>query len=49
MLDKNLDESEDQFQMALRNHLMHVESLMAVQNTRIRGLQDEFRRDIEVI
>lgn len=40
MLDKNLDEAEDQFQMALTNHLMHTESLMSVQDSRIRGLQD---------
>ena len=27
MLDKNLDEADDQFQIALRNHLMHIENL----------------------
>ena len=46
MLDKNLDEAEDQYQMALNNHLMHIESLTSVQDSRIRGLQDEFRRDL---
>lgn len=49
LLDKNLDEAEDQFQMALKNHLMHVESLMSVQEARIRGLQDEFRRNVEIL
>lgn len=28
MLDKNLDESEDQYQIALRNHLIHIENLL---------------------
>lgn len=49
MLDKNLDEAEDQFQMALNNHLMHIESLASVQESRMRGLQDEFRRDLEIL
>jgi hypothetical protein len=40
MLDKNLDEAEDQYQMALRNHLIHMENLMNVQEARIRGLQE---------
>lgn len=39
MLDKNLDEAEDQYQMALRNHLIHMENLTNVQDARIRGLQ----------
>ena len=49
LLDKNLDEAEDQFQMALNSHLMHIESLASVQDARIRGLQDEFRRDLEIL
>jgi len=28
MLDKNLDEAEDQYQIALRNHLIHIENLL---------------------
>lgn len=49
MLDKNLDEAEDQYQMALNNHLMHIQSLTSVQDSRIRGLQDQFRRDLEIL
>jgi hypothetical protein len=30
MLDKSLDESEDQYQMALRNHLIHLDHLIAL-------------------
>jgi len=38
MLDKNLDEAEDQFQIALRNHLIHLEKLIALQDSRMKGL-----------
>lgn len=49
MLDKNLDEAENQYQIAIRNHLIHIETLFAVQNSRIQGLQEEFRRDIGIL
>lgn len=49
MLDKNLDEAEDQFQIALRNHLIHIENLLSLQDSRIRGLQEEFYRDIQIL
>jgi hypothetical protein len=49
MLDKNLDEAEDQYQIALRNHLIHTENLMMLQNARLRGLQEEFRQDSSYI
>ncbi len=39
MLDKNLDEAENQYQIAIRNHLIHIETLLSVQDSRIRGLQ----------
>ncbi len=49
MLDKNLDEAEDQYQIALRNHLIHIENLIALQDARLRGLQEEFERDIRIL
>ncbi len=49
MLDKNLDEAEDQFQIALRNHLIHIENLLALQDSRMRGLHEEFIRDITIL
>jgi hypothetical protein len=30
MLDRDLDEAEEQYQMALRNHLIHVDDLIAL-------------------
>ncbi len=49
MLDKNLDEAENQYQIAIRNHLIHIENLLSVQDSRMRGIQEEFRRDIEIL
>jgi dynein regulatory complex subunit 2 len=49
MLDKNLDEAENQYQIAIRNHLIHIETLLSVQDARIKGLQEEFRRDIQIL
>jgi len=49
MLDKNLDEAEDQFQIALRNHLIHIENLLQLQDARMRGLSEEFNRDISIL
>ena len=49
MLDRDLDEAEEQYQMALRNHLIHVDELIELQNSRLRGLQEEFDRDGEII
>lgn len=49
MLDRDLDEAEEQYQMALRNHLIHVDELIELQNSRLRGLHEEFERDIYII
>jgi hypothetical protein len=38
MLDKNLDEANNQYQIAIRNHLIHIDTLLSVQNSRIQGL-----------
>ena len=49
MLDRDLDEAEEQYQMALRNHLIHIDDLIALQNSRLRGLHEEFERDVRII
>ena len=49
MLDRDLDEAEEQFQMALRNHLIHVDELIDLQNARLQGLHEEFERDVEIV
>lgn len=49
MLDKNIDEAEDQYQVALRNHLIHLEEMILLQNSRLRGLHEEFERDVKIV
>jgi hypothetical protein len=49
MLDKNLDEANNQYQIALRNHLIHIDTLLSVQHSRIQGLMEEFRRDVNIL
>ena len=49
MFDRDLDEAEEQYQMALRNHLVHVDELIDLQNSRLRGLNEEFIRDVAII
>ena len=35
--------------MALRNHLIHIDDLINLQNARLRGLHEEFERDVDII
>jgi len=49
MLDRDLDEAEEQYQMALRNHLIHIDDLITLQESRMRGLNEEFERDVRIL
>eukprot|EP00828_Plagiopyla_frontata_P038728 TRINITY_DN50839_c0_g1_i1.p2 TRINITY_DN50839_c0_g1~~TRINITY_DN50839_c0_g1_i1.p2 ORF type:complete len:143 (+),score=30.61 TRINITY_DN50839_c0_g1_i1:179-607(+) len=49
MLDKNLEESEEQYQIILRNHLIHLSHLRNLQNNRIMGLSEEFENDVKIL
>jgi len=35
--------------MALRNHLIHIDDLIALQESRMRGLHEEFERDVRIL
>ncbi len=35
--------------MALRNHLIHVDELISLYHSRLRGLHEEFERDLTII
>ncbi len=48
-MDRDLDEADEQYQMALRNHLMHVDQLIAIQESRMQGLHEEFERDLKIL
>jgi len=49
MLDKNLDEADEQYQIALRNHLIHVDELIALQDSRLASMETEFERDVKIL
>ena len=44
-----MDEAEEQYQMALRNHLIHVDQLLEIQEARLQGLEQEFNRDLSIL
>jgi len=46
MLDRDLEEAEEQFQMALRSHLLNVDQLIDLQDSRLLGLEKEFENDL---
>ncbi|KAG7380503.1 Dynein regulatory complex subunit 2 [Phytophthora pseudosyringae] len=46
MLDRDLEEAEEQFQMALRAHLLNVDELIDLQDERLLGLEKEFESDL---
>uniref|UniRef100_K3X0D8 Dynein regulatory complex subunit 2 n=1 Tax=Globisporangium ultimum (strain ATCC 200006 / CBS 805.95 / DAOM BR144) TaxID=431595 RepID=K3X0D8_GLOUD len=46
MLDRDLEEAEEQFQMALRSHLLNVDQLIDLQDERLLVLEKEFEHDL---
>ena len=49
MLDRDLEEADEQYQMALRNHKIRIDQLIDIQNARLRGLHEEFERDLLIL
>jgi len=49
MLDRDLEEADEQYQMALRNHKIRIDQLIDIQNSRLRGLHEEFERDLQIL
>lgn len=49
MLDRDLDEAEEQHQVAVRSHLLNVDKLLEVQQSRLCALADEFEKDVETL
>ena len=46
MLDRDIIEAEDHYNIALTNHFIHVKQLVALQDSRIKGLFKEFELDV---
>lgn len=49
MLDRDLDEAEEQHQVAVRSHLLNVDRLLEVQQSRLLALEDDFKRDVATL
>merc|ERR1719450_775592 len=49
MLDRDLDEAEEQHQVAVRSHLLNVDRLLEVQQSRLLALEDEFKKDVATL
>ena len=47
MLDRDLEDSEEQCQMALRSHLLIVDRLIDLHNAKIKGIEFEFERELQ--
>lgn len=49
MLDRDLEDSEEQYQMALRSHLTIVDALIDLQYTRVKALQEQFQHSLQAL
>jgi len=49
MLDRDLDEAEEQHQVAVRSHLLNVDRLLEIQQSRLLALEDDFQRDVATL
>jgi dynein regulatory complex subunit 2 len=49
MLDRDLEEADEQYQMSLRNHKIRIDQLIEIQTARLRGLHEEFERDLNIL
>ncbi|XP_065893578.1 dynein regulatory complex subunit 2-like [Dysidea avara] len=48
-LARDIEEAEEQYQIALRSHLQNIDSLIDFQSKRIRSLEEEFKDELEVL
>ena len=49
MLDRDLEEADEQYQMALKNHKIRIDQLIEIQASRLKGLHKEFERDLSIL
>mmetsp|Transcript_23362 Transcript_23362/g.49812 ORF Transcript_23362/g.49812 Transcript_23362/m.49812 type:complete len:438 (-) Transcript_23362:316-1629(-) len=49
MLDRDLDEAEEQHQVAVRTHLLNVDRLLEIQQSRLLALEDDFNKDVQTL
>eukprot|EP00232_Nephroselmis_pyriformis_P026137 CAMPEP_0182864200 /NCGR_PEP_ID=MMETSP0034_2-20130328/7042_1 /TAXON_ID=156128 /ORGANISM="Nephroselmis pyriformis, Strain CCMP717" /LENGTH=528 /DNA_ID=CAMNT_0024996449 /DNA_START=166 /DNA_END=1749 /DNA_ORIENTATION=+ len=49
MLDRDLEDAEEQYQMALRSHLQTLDALIDLQYTRVKRLEEEFNFNLHAL
>ena len=49
MLDRDLEDSEEQYQMALRSHLLIVDALVDLQYSRVKSLEETFDASLHTL
>lgn len=49
MLDRDLEEAEDQFQMALRTHLQNLDTLIQLHDSRLYSVEKNFQTDLKTM
>lgn len=49
MLDRDLEEAEDQFQMALRTHLQNLDALIQLHDSRLYALEKNFQTELKTM
>eukprot|EP00750_Incisomonas_marina_P031209 INCI7773.1.p1 GENE.INCI7773.1~~INCI7773.1.p1 ORF type:complete len:609 (-),score=160.37 INCI7773.1:103-1929(-) len=49
MLDRDTEEAEEQYQMALRSHLQNIDRLLELQDSRLAGLEIQFTKELNEI
>merc|ERR1712137_844290 len=49
MLDRDLDEAEEQHQVAVRSHLLNTDRLLEIQQSRLLALDHDFKRDVATL
>jgi dynein regulatory complex subunit 2 len=48
-LNSDLEEAEDQYQMALRTHLVNLDSLIKLHDSRLYALERNFHQELRVL
>jgi len=49
MLDRDLEEAEEQYQMALRSHMSQCDELIDLQDSRLLSMENDFKRELAII
>ena len=49
MLDRDLEEAEDQYQMALRTHLINIDTLIKLHDSRLYALERNFQAELKTL